>query len=78
VIRDGRLSYQSREFSNALTELTTPPETWEIFLLINGWRINATQQQIYRFLMQLFFDSGRFELAELDKWFRPRIVKDVD
>ena len=47
----------------------------EIFLLINGWRIDATQQHIYRLMMQLF-ESGRFELAELDKWFRPRIVKD--
>lgn len=47
----------------------------EIFLSINGWRVNATQQQIYRQLMRLF-DSGRFELAELDKWFRPRIIND--
>ena len=46
----------------------------EIFLLINGWHIEATQQQIYRLMMRLF-DSGKFELAELDKWFRPRIVK---
>ena len=46
----------------------------EVFLLINGWRIEATQQQIYRLMMRLF-DAGRFELAELDKWFRPRIVK---
>ena len=46
----------------------------EIFLLINGWQIDATQQQIYRLMMRLF-DSGKFELAELDKWFRPRIVK---
>lgn len=49
----------------------------EVFLLINGWRIEATQQQIYRLMMRLF-DAGRFELAELDKWFRPRIVKDED
>ena len=47
----------------------------EVFLLINGWRIDATQQQIYR-LMTRPFESGRFELAELDKWFRPRIVND--
>ncbi len=46
----------------------------EVFLLINGWRIEAIQQQIYRLMMRLF-DTGRFELAELDKWFRPRIVK---
>ena len=46
----------------------------EIFLLINGWHIEATQQQIYRMMMRLF-DRGKFELAELDKWFRPRIVK---
>ena len=49
--------------------------TMEIFLLINGWRIDATQQQIYRFMMRLF-DSGQFELSKLDKWFRSRIVKD--
>jgi death on curing protein len=47
----------------------------EIFLFINGWRIDATQQQIYRFMMKLF-ESGQFELAHLEKWFRPRIVKD--
>ena len=46
----------------------------EIFLLINGWQIEATQQQIYRLMMRLF-DRGKFELAELDKWFRPRVVK---
>ena len=48
----------------------------EVFLLTNGWRIDATQQQIYKTIMHLF-DAGQFELAELDKWFRPRIVKDA-
>jgi death-on-curing protein len=47
----------------------------EIFLLINGWCVNATQQQIHRLLMRLF-KTGKFELAELDIWFRPRIIKD--
>ncbi|MFM9971126.1 MAG: type II toxin-antitoxin system death-on-curing family toxin [Burkholderiales bacterium] len=47
----------------------------EIFLLINGWRIEETQQQIYRFMMKLF-DVGQFELARLEEWFRPRIVQD--
>lgn len=46
----------------------------EVFLMINGWRIDATQQQIHRLMMRLF-GTGRFELAELDKWFRPKIVK---
>lgn len=48
----------------------------EIFLLINGWRVDATQQQIYRFMMRLF-ETNKFELAELEKWFRPRIVADT-
>jgi death-on-curing protein len=48
----------------------------EIFLLINGMRVDASQQQIYRFLMRLF-ESNKFELAELEKWFRPRIVADT-
>ena len=47
----------------------------EIFLLINGMRVNATQQQIYRFLMRQF-EANQFELAALEKWFRPRIVAD--
>ena len=47
----------------------------EIFLLINGMRVNAPQQQIYRFLMRQF-ESNQFELAALEKWFRPRIVAD--
>ncbi|OFZ98533.1 MAG: death-on-curing family protein [Betaproteobacteria bacterium RIFCSPLOWO2_02_FULL_62_17] len=49
----------------------------EVFLLINGWRIDATPQQIYR-LMRRLFDANRFELAELDKWFRPRIVRQAN
>ena len=47
----------------------------EIFLLVNGMRVNATQQQIYRFLMRQF-EANQFELAALEKWFRPRIVAD--
>jgi len=38
-------------------------------------RVNATQQQIYRFLMRQF-EANQFELAALEKWFRPRIVAD--
>lgn len=48
----------------------------EIFLLINGMRVDATQQQIYRFMMRLF-ESNKFELSELEKWFRPRVIADV-
>ncbi|MFN0164717.1 MAG: hypothetical protein ACKVQQ_26070, partial [Burkholderiales bacterium] len=47
----------------------------EIFLLINGMRVDATQQQIYRFMMRLF-ETNKCELAEIEKWFRPRIVAD--
>ena len=47
----------------------------EIFLLINGMRVDATQQQIYKCMMRLF-EANKFELAELEKWFRPRIVPD--
>ena len=48
----------------------------EIFLLINGMRVDATQQRIYRFMMRLFA-SNKFELSELEKWFRPRVIADV-
>lgn len=48
----------------------------EVFLLINGWRVDATQKQIYRIMMRLF-ETNKFELAELEKWFRPRIVADA-
>ena len=47
----------------------------EVFLLINGWKVKASEKQIYNFMMRLF-ETGKFELAELEKWFRPRIVKD--
>ncbi len=47
----------------------------EVFLLINGWRVNATNLPVHRLMMRLF-ESGKFELAELDKWFRSRIVED--
>lgn len=47
----------------------------EIFLLINGMQVKSTQQQIYKFMMRLF-ETNKFELAELEKWFRPRIFPD--
>ena len=47
----------------------------EIFLLINGWRVEVKEQKIYRFMMRLF-ETNKFELAELEKWFRPRIMAD--
>ena len=46
-----------------------------VFLLINGMRVKTTQQQIYRFLMHQL-EANQFELAALEKWFRPRIVAD--
>ena len=41
----------------------------DVFLRINGWRLDSSPDQIHRDMMQIF-DSGTFDIAHLDPWFR--------
>ena len=41
----------------------------DVFLRINGWRLQRAQMQIYAEMMQMF-ESGTFDIAHLDPWLR--------
>ena len=41
----------------------------DLFLRINGWRLQRAQMQIYAEMMQMF-ESGTFDIAHLDPWLR--------
>ena len=41
----------------------------DVFLRINGWRLQRAPIQIYAELMQMF-ESGTFHIAHLDPWLR--------
>ena len=41
----------------------------DVFLRINGWRLQRAPMQIYAEVMQMF-ESGRFDIAHLDPWLR--------
>lgn len=41
----------------------------DVFLRINGWRLNRPPMQIYAEMMQLL-ESGTFDIAHLDPWLR--------
>lgn len=41
----------------------------DVFLRINGWRLQHASLQIYSEMMQMF-DSGTFDIAHLDPWLR--------
>ena len=41
----------------------------DVFLRINGWRLQRAPMQIYAELMQMF-ESGTFDIARLDPWLR--------
>jgi len=41
----------------------------DVFLRINGWRLQRAPMQIYAEMMQMF-DSGTFDIAHLDPWLR--------
>jgi death on curing protein len=41
----------------------------DVFLRINGWRLQRAAMQIYREMMQMF-ESGTFDIAHLDPWLR--------
>lgn len=41
----------------------------DVFLRINGWRLDRSPNQIHLEMMQMF-DSGTFDTAHLDPWVR--------
>ena len=41
----------------------------DVFLRINGWRLQRAQMQIYAEMVQMF-ESGTFDIAHLDPWLR--------
>lgn len=41
----------------------------DVFLRINGWRLQREPMQIYVEMMQMF-ESGTFDIARLDPWLR--------
>ena len=41
----------------------------DVFLRINGWRLQRPPMQIYAEMMQMF-ETGPFDIAHLDPWLR--------
>jgi death-on-curing protein len=41
----------------------------DVFLRINGWRLQRAQVQIHAEMMQMF-ESGTFDIAHLEPWLR--------
>jgi len=41
----------------------------DVFLRINGWRLQRTPMQVYGEMMQMF-ETGTFDIAHLDPWLR--------
>ena len=41
----------------------------DVFLRINGWRLQRAPMQIYAKMMRMF-ESGTFDIAHLDPWLR--------
>ena len=46
----------------------------DVFLRVNGYKINQPAMEIYAVMMRLF-DEQRFEVAELEQWLRGVIEK---
>ncbi len=46
----------------------------DIFLRINGYRINCESMIIYADMMQMF-ETGSFDLAHLEPWLRKLVIK---
>jgi death-on-curing protein len=46
----------------------------DIFLRINGYRINCEPMIIYADMMQMF-ETGTFDLAHLEPWLRELVIK---
>jgi death-on-curing protein len=48
----------------------------DVFLRINGWRLQRVPMQIFAEMMQMF-ESGTFDIAYLEPWLRGfAVVKD--
>lgn len=43
--------------------------TADVFLRINGWRLQRAPMQIHADMMQMF-ETGTFDIAHLDPWLR--------
>ena len=41
----------------------------DVFLRINGWRLNRAPQQIYPEMMHMF-EKGSFDMAHIEPWLR--------
>ncbi|MGA8031609.1 MAG: type II toxin-antitoxin system death-on-curing family toxin [Casimicrobiaceae bacterium] len=41
----------------------------DVFLRVNGWRLQRPPMQIYAEMMQMF-ETGTFDIAHLDPWLR--------
>ena len=41
----------------------------DVFVRINGWRLERDPMQVYEEVMQMF-ESGTFDIAHLDPWLR--------
>ena len=46
----------------------------DIFLRVNGYRINCESMIIYADMMQMF-ETGTFDLAHLEPWLRKLVIK---
>ena len=46
----------------------------DVFLKINGWRLQRPSMQIYQEMIG-FFEAGRFEYREIEAWLREFAVK---
>lgn len=46
----------------------------DVFLRINGWRLERASTQIHAEMIQMF-ESGTFDIAHLDPWLRGFAVK---
>lgn len=46
----------------------------DVFLRINGWRLEGASTQIHAEMIQMF-ESGTFDIAHLDPWLRGFAVK---
>ena len=49
----------------------------DVFLRINGWRLQRAPMQIYADMMQMF-ESGTFDIAHIDPWMRSFAVAPRD
>ena len=46
----------------------------DVFLRINGWRLNRAPQQIYPEMMHMF-ETGSFDMAHIEPWLRSFAIR---